>query len=155
VPVYIYLAEQGQSLFIPCVYQDFDTWSHVTDGKLRFREVGYPDEARIIITLKPGPLMDPEASIGHANFNNEILDTANPMRVLKVNITVNTGDLYTDLSVESRKEQVSKLVLHELGHAIGIWGHSKDPNDIMYTHPIVSQLSSRDMKTVRRLYGLQ
>ena len=77
------------------------------------------------------------------------------MRVLKVSIIVNTGDQYTDLNVEGRKEQVSRLVLHELGHAIGIWGHSKDPNDIMYTHPIVSQLSPRDIHTVRRLYGLR
>jgi predicted Zn-dependent protease len=122
---------------------------------LRFREVGYPDEARIIITLKPGPLMAPDTSIGHASFNNAILNTENPMRQLKVTIMVNTGDQYSDLSIDNRREQVTKLVLHELGHAIGIWGHSKDPNDIMYTHPIVSQLSSRDIKTVRRLYGLQ
>jgi tetratricopeptide (TPR) repeat protein len=155
VPVYIRLTDQAQSVFVPGIYDNLDTWTRVTDGHLRFREVGYPDEARIIITLKPGPLMDPNASIGHASFNSDSLYTDNPMKSLKVSITVNTGERFSDLSIENRKEQVRKLVLHELGHAIGIWGHSKDPNDIMYTHPIVSSLSQRDIKTVRRLYGIR
>lgn len=155
VPVYIHLNDPGQAVFLSNLYQDFDTWTQVTNGKLRFREVGMPIDARILITLKQGPLMAPDASIGHASFNVQSLDSEDPMRSLRVTIVVNTGEPDNDLSLDNRREQVSKVALHELGHAIGIWGHSKDPNDIMYTHPIVSRLSPRDINTVRRLYGIK
>lgn len=155
IPVYIGLTDPSQAVFIRNIYQGFDTWSTVTNHILKFREVGYPDQAKIIITLKQGPLMDPNASIGHANFNSASLYQEDPMRALRVSIVINTGEPDNDLSLENRQEQVSKLVLHELGHAIGIWGHSKDPTDIMYTHPIVSQLSPRDINTVRKLYKIR
>lgn len=155
IPVYIVLYDTGQTPFIPEVYRDFDAWSQSTNGRLRFKEVGKPEQARIMLSLKQGPLMDANSSIGHASFNSEIMNQEDPMNNLKVNIIVNTGELDSDITLDSRKEQVRKLVLHELGHAIGIWGHSKDPNDIMYTHPIVSQLSSRDINTVRKLYKIK
>ena len=155
VPVYIHLNDPGQAVFLSNLYRDFDTWTQVTNGKLRFREVGMPYDAKILITLKQGPLMAPDASIGHASFNVQSLDSEDPMRSLRVTIVVNTGESDNDLSLDNRREQVAKVALHELGHAIGIWGHSKDPNDIMYTHPIVSQLSPRDINTVRRLYGIK
>lgn len=154
VPVCIQLADPGQAAFIDNIYHDLGVWTQVTRQRIRFQEVGYPDKARIVITLKPGPLMDPDHSIGHASFNSQILGTEYPVHNLKVHITVNTGDARNaDLPLALRKEQVEKLVLHELGHAIGIWGHSKDPDDIMYTHPIVSRLSQRDINTIRKLYG--
>ncbi|WP_303673234.1 tetratricopeptide repeat protein [Vampirovibrio chlorellavorus] len=155
LPVFVVLNDPSQALFVPEVYKDFDTWTHATQGRLRFREVGYPDQARILITLKQGPLMDANASIGHASFNIETLNTEDPMKRLRVTIVVNTGEPGTAITLENRKQQVRKLVLHELGHAIGIWGHSSDPGDIMYTHPLVSELSSRDVRTIQKLYGIQ
>jgi predicted Zn-dependent protease len=155
VPVFLALQDPSQSSFIPEIYKDFDTWTQATQGRLRFREVGFPNDARIVITLKQGPLMDANSSIGHASFNSQTLNTEDPMNNLRVSIVVNTGEPNTEITMENRREQVRKLILHELGHAIGIWGHSKDPGDIMYTHPIVSELSNRDVKTVQKLYQLQ
>jgi predicted Zn-dependent protease len=155
IPVFVALHDPAQAPFIPEIYKDFDTWTQATQGRLRFREVGYPDDARIIITLKQGPLMDANASIGHASFNSQTLNMEDPMNNLRVSIVVNTGEPKPEITMDNRREQVRKLILHELGHAIGIWGHSKDPGDIMYTHPIVSQLSSRDVKTIQKLYHFQ
>lgn len=44
---------------------------------------------------------------------------------------------------------------HEIGHAIGLWGHSPDPNDIMYFSQVreAPLISSRDLRTLHRVYG--
>ena len=41
---------------------------------------------------------------------------------------------------------------HELGHAIGIFGHSPEATDLMYSDPVVETLSPRDRATVERAY---
>jgi len=41
---------------------------------------------------------------------------------------------------------------HELGHALGIFQHSPDPNDLMYSDPVVTAPSTRDRNTVNRAY---
>jgi hypothetical protein len=44
---------------------------------------------------------------------------------------------------------------HELGHAIGIFAHSPEATDIMYSDPTVSGLSARDRATAERAYHIQ
>jgi hypothetical protein len=41
---------------------------------------------------------------------------------------------------------------HELGHALGIFQHSPDPDDLMYSAPVVTAPSVRDRNTVNRAY---
>lgn len=50
------------------------------------------------------------------------------------------------------------ISLHELGHGLGIVGHSRNPADIMFfsaPQKVNPQLSSRDVQTIRRLYSEQ
>lgn len=44
---------------------------------------------------------------------------------------------------------------HEVGHAIGLWGHSPNPDDIMYFSQVSKAplISSRDLRTLHRVYG--
>ena len=44
--------------------------------------------------------------------------------------------------------------IHELGHAIGIFAHSSDPEDIMFTDPQVDLPSEADLETAEVLYHL-
>jgi predicted Zn-dependent protease len=45
-------------------------------------------------------------------------------------------------------------VLHELGHAIGIFAHSPSPDDLMYADPTRNSLSERDRATAEAAYHL-
>lgn len=53
--------------------------------------------------------------------------------------------------------ELYNIILHETGHAIGIYGHSDNPDDVMYATNAqrkVSELSRRDINTAKLLYKL-
>jgi predicted Zn-dependent protease len=49
---------------------------------------------------------------------------------------------------------IAETTLHEIGHALGLEGHSSNPRDIMYYAATKGQggLTARDMNTINRLY---
>ncbi|MBX2861279.1 MAG: tetratricopeptide repeat protein [Vampirovibrio sp.] len=56
-----------------------------------------------------------------------------------------------------KPDKIYAVALHELGHALGIIGHSPEKTDVMFAggDKGVSELSTRDINTVRRLYGAE
>ena len=42
--------------------------------------------------------------------------------------------------------------VHEMGHTMGLFQHTGDPADIMFTDPVATVLSGRDISTVEALY---
>lgn len=53
-------------------------------------------------------------------------------------------------------EAIRKILMHEIGHALGIMGHSEDKNDIMYAYSQSGsgKLTHRDINTINLLYDL-
>lgn len=70
-----------------------------------------------------------------------------PGRALHVTVGALTG--YTQPQVAAC---LRRVVIHELGHALGLLQHSPSPIDIMYQTPMVTFPSSRDRNTVEVLY---
>lgn len=60
------------------------------------------------------------------------------------------------LSVGDRQgtQQLRGTLRHELGHALGLWGHSPDPGDVLYAQQVADPppISARDINTLWRLY---
>lgn len=56
---------------------------------------------------------------------------------------------------ELRDSEVAETILHEIGHALGLEGHSSNPTDIMYYAACEGQggLTTRDVNTILRLYS--
>lgn len=51
------------------------------------------------------------------------------------------------------QELLDGLVMHEMGHVLGILAHSPDPSDVMWAGPsLPPQPSARDRSTLRSLY---
>jgi predicted Zn-dependent protease len=49
---------------------------------------------------------------------------------------------------------ISAAARHELGHGLGIWGHSQTPTDVMYFAQVRQPpaISARDINTLKRIY---
>lgn len=52
-------------------------------------------------------------------------------------------------------KDIELLLTHEIGHAIGLTGHSENEKDIMYFSPKVSTLSDADKETIKQLYSIK
>jgi len=72
-----------------------------------------------------------------------MLESGAPGRI-KVLVTVDVASIDGDGALMA-------VVLHEIGHALGIGGHSPMPTDAMFASPAVAFPSSRDAHTLRYL----
>ncbi|MDJ0578401.1 peptidase [Crocosphaera sp.] len=60
------------------------------------------------------------------------------------------------IQISPRLSKVATLsaARHELGHGLGIWGHSLEENDVLYFSQVSSSIpiSSRDVNTLKKIY---
>lgn len=101
------------------VLAGFDEWGQATGDVVRYRVVTNRKDADILVSFSPGAstTSDPLAT-GSTSFAymDQTLD--------KAVMDLATGDLTPN--------DLQSLAAHEFGHALGINGHSDDPNDLMY-----------------------
>lgn len=58
------------------------------------------------------------------------------------------------LNPQQTAAYIQAAIRHELGHALGIWGHSPQPTDALYFSQVRNPalISSRDVNTLKRIY---
>ncbi len=98
----------------------------------------------------------PVFSNGVTTFCIDDLD-ARPLRLATFRAasapTANVKMLVTILASQATiPGRIDRLVVHELGHVLGIGRHSPEASDLMFAEPTRSTLSRRDVATVQVLY---
>ena len=119
-------------------YDAFNEWVAASGGCISFREANTPKTANIVVYFVdklPGP------AVGVTTYSRPI-----SIRVA----TIRYGMKNTKIS----KREAYPILVHEIGHALGIQGHSSNNNDIMYpnTNIIGIHASDRDVNTIRAMY---
>ena len=128
--------------------RSFKAWDGALRSNLNFRYVTNIDDADISIKFVD-KLTGPKAGVTLPQYYYE--DGRAYLHKVKVEIAKAASDWkkFTDV-------QLNEITLHEIGHAIGVLGHSDSPHDIMY--PQISTygnttLSTKDVDTVNKIYG--
>jgi predicted Zn-dependent protease len=81
-----------------------------------------------------------------AQTNYEFYLTKNPA-VIALKMTI-------EISPNFAGESLLATIRHELGHALGIWGHSPKPEDALYFSQVSQPppISTRDINTLKKIY---
>jgi predicted Zn-dependent protease len=126
----------------------------VRDGVLDWTGAAGPDVPRFIFVDDPGDADIPivwanepggDWYIAHCVYDVDL--TTRRFGVARILVTTHVGR-------ELPLHVLYQTMLHEMGHALGLMGHSPDPGDIMYRNVGGAEgLSSRDHETLRRLYA--
>lgn len=145
------------------------TWETATDGKIRFRETDTLEQANIRVT---------STYTGNLSFLDTRLGTANLTRLEQGTYTVsgtnpqaqrNSVDQSSNAAVdftvevilvlesdgttgELSQEEMRTVCLHEFGHAIGLWGHSPNTDDVCHAMATAQHPTQRDIRTLLKIY---
>jgi predicted Zn-dependent protease len=126
-----------------------DEWMKVLDHRLTYKFVNSPFEANIICQWTMNcsdPNHQGETGLRYSDLHN---GTANLERAA-ITIAVNSPQGPVSNQV------MKSTCLHEIGHALGLHGHSTNKNDIMYfavSKFALSRLTPRDVNTINYLYS--
>ncbi|MEA5594866.1 peptidase [Rivularia sp. UHCC 0363] len=149
-PVKVYLeTPQGNSSnqaqqWVNTVSKTVEEWN----SYLPLTIVKNPEVADINIVRKSPPLQfTPGSKIPRARS-----------ALTSYEIYTKENTLYHRFTILLSPTQTGKYLLaaarHELGHALGIWGHSKDQGDALYFSQVSDppMVSSRDVNTLKKIY---
>lgn len=140
-----------RSEFADILRQAFADWSTATKGKISFAFVDRPKDAQIhcVWTANPGDLDNPSEQ-GQANT------WMKDHHIVKARITLLTIPWSNSLPMGDNF--IRLVCLHEIGHTLGLFGHTDNPQDVMFmsisNSQVRRQLSNRDIHTICRLYSI-
>jgi hypothetical protein len=137
--------------FEPLLRQAFQDWVDAGKGKIKIEYVPQIGDAELVCAWTSNPKeMISSAEGGHA------MVVPDKEGILKTTLYLLTVDQSSGAPIS---DNIARRVdLHEIGHSLGLLGHSLAPGDVMYgtflpTDSIPS-LTERDKNTVVALYSL-
>ena len=133
-------------------------WKSALGGnQFAFRLAPSPADADVIVHVSGAPRLvgtagcDPPVDLaGGVTFFCPARDSALTLPLLA---GAGPGRVKLDVSINPAATNaintLDALVTHELGHVVGIGGHSTDAHDVMFAQPSVSTPSQRDITVLR------
>lgn len=143
--------------FCKILYDSLNMWMKATQDRISFNVV--PDRAMAdIICEWTGNPHDVKESGRSIEQGVCLLDAAVPIgpgdaMIRKATVRILT--IYRDKDTPLSEDDMKKACLHELGHAMGLQGHSTNNHDIMFfsmSNTVWPVISKRDRATIYRLY---
>ncbi|WPF90051.1 matrixin family metalloprotease [Cyanobacterium aponinum UTEX 3222] len=162
-PVKVYIQSPAEDDLSPSALQSFQQWQKAVKDAIapwqeyiEIRQIDNADIADIVITRQPPAIkaeINPETGLYDLPRNRAATTSVRfyltednpPLLKHKMAIAVNPNQIF---------EYLVSNISHEMGHALGIWGHSDNPQDIMYyAHTReIPQISPRDINTLKKVY---
>ncbi len=126
------------------VYKAFNEWQIVSGGLIKFSKTNSESQAKIKVYFTDAINRSGNDTLGltrTSSQGNNIV-SANIQLLYKFN-----GKVFS-------QEELYPIALHEIGHALGINGHSRNNNDIMFPNNgiIGIHTSRRDVNTIKAIY---
>jgi tetratricopeptide (TPR) repeat protein len=127
-------------------------WLDAAQGKVKIQYVDNPNDAQMNISWTNNPKeMISSAEGGHAMVSPD------DQGIAKTHIYLLTTKV-DDTTAALTNNQAHRVDLHEIGHALGIFGHSHNPGDIMFGSmppgDLECSLSDKDKNTIVALYSI-
>lgn len=141
-----------KSRFVGCLSSCFDEWVTASNGQISWSRVDLPSQADVVVRWT-----------NTVTERAEGTEAGRTKTFASYNTATNCGTIHGAQMLlltrlperEFTADELRRAYLHEVGHALGIAGHSKDPNDIMYyavTEHANPHLDDRDKATIDHLY---
>jgi predicted Zn-dependent protease len=155
LPLTVYISDGSnvpgyQAQFRTLVSNAFDEWCRASNGKLSWRQVSSARQAAIVV----GWTAQTRAMGGGFEAGETQTTTVRTARGWSIE-SARISILTSKLGRPFPREELYRTCLHEVGHALGLQGHSSTMSDIMYPslNPRqVPYLTARDSNTIQRLY---
>ena len=137
------------------VKQAFDVWKNASKGQISYKYVNDKNQANIFVSFK-------EKLSSNDDSNGYMAGLAKPYPLGNY-LDKASIQFATIRTVDNKPVSLTALyncALHEIGHSLGIYGHSSIEGDIMYSvtndkdNNTLKSLSKRDINTINNLYSL-
>jgi predicted Zn-dependent protease len=156
-------ASKEPNAFTEAAWRALESWQTALGGVVSFRRVRGDEDAdlRIFLVGKPGPAPEEGVQVlGTTAMQNACQVTGRSMWPDRMEVSFAVPEIHIYVADDHGllpADQVERNVLHEIGHALGMHGHSPIPADLMYEvarDRRVDHLSPEDVNSFRTLYRL-